>query len=292
MKQIEELPLTGERLLTSVINQNTIEHLHRYALAGEFVKNVTVLDIACGEGYGSMLLAKEASNVIGADISEEAVNHAKNKYRRDNLNFIQCSADDISLESNTVDLVVSFETIEHVSNQIAMLAEIKRVLKDEGVLIISSPDKLCNTDLEDYVNPYHIHELYEKEFKDLLKENFKNVKFLKQRVDLVSIIQDDNIKSDLNFYSGDYKIINRNNELTPTIWIAIASDGELSDFDIAPLFRSDLVTTEMINTINNADYYKDLLLSYENMRAFKIAKIIVKPMKLVKRFFVKTLSVF
>lgn len=282
---LEELQMTGERLLTSVINQNTIEHLHRYSIATEFSKNKSVLDIACGEGYGSMLLAKNSARVVGADISEEAVNHAKNKYIKENLGFIQCSAENIPIECNSIELVISFETIEHVDDHIKMLSEIKRILKEKGILIISSPDKICNTDLKEYENPYHIHELYEKEFKDLINKNFKYVKFLKQRVDLVSIIRDDSFETNLNFFTGDYNEVKQDNQITPSIWIAIASDDKLPDFNATPLFRSDAVTTEIIKTINKADYYKDLLKTYENLRAFKIAMLLIKPIKFVKRIF-------
>ncbi|MGB7416076.1 MAG: class I SAM-dependent methyltransferase, partial [Thermosynechococcaceae cyanobacterium] len=124
----------GERLETHIYNEVAVEHLHRYAITMELVKGKKVLDLASGEGYGSSLMAQVASHVTGVDISQEALDHARKKYLKSNLLFLQGSADNIPVESNTIDIVVSFETIEHHDKHEEMLLEIKRILKSDGLL--------------------------------------------------------------------------------------------------------------------------------------------------------------
>ena len=77
-----ELPFTGERMVTTIATESVIEHLHRYGLAIDLCDGRVVLDIASGEGYGSWLLARRSLRVYGVDISSEAVEHARTKYRR------------------------------------------------------------------------------------------------------------------------------------------------------------------------------------------------------------------
>src|SRR4051812_21778603 len=148
---------SGERLETFILDESTIEHLHRYALAKEYVKKKTVLDIACGEGYGSNLLAEEADLVHGVDIDEETIRRASAKYVRKNLSFKAGNACSIPFPDNHFDVVVSFETIEHVHDHYSMVTELKRVLKEDGILIISSPDRKNYSDANAYKNPFHVN---------------------------------------------------------------------------------------------------------------------------------------
>jgi len=110
---VDESNSTGERLLTGYFDRFTVEHLHRYALTRRLDHGKDVLDIASGEGYGSNLLASVANTVIGVDIDPMVVRHAKNKYSKNNLDFLTGSCSSIPLEPDSVDLVVSFETLEH-----------------------------------------------------------------------------------------------------------------------------------------------------------------------------------
>ena len=151
-----QLPWTGERYVPQITGQIQLEHVHRYLLAREYAKDKDVLDIACGEGFGSAILAKTARSVIGVDIAAEAVTHAAIRYRLDNVEFQQGSCAEIPLDNNSIDLVVCFETIEHHDEHKAMMAEIKRVLRPGGVLIISSPDKKEYSVLPNYRNPFHV----------------------------------------------------------------------------------------------------------------------------------------
>ncbi len=187
-KKGNKLEWSGERYLPQLSGDIQLEHYHRYLLASKFAAGKKVLDIACGEGYGSNLIADVAASVIGVDISRKTIKHAKTHYHKSNLKFMQGSCADIPLKKNSVDLVVSFETIEHHDQHEEMMREIKRVLKSDGILIISSPDKKEYSDIPNYTNQFHVKELYLSEFDNLIKRRFKNVSMLGQRVKFGSLI--------------------------------------------------------------------------------------------------------
>ena len=130
------------------------------------MKGKIVLDIASGEGYGSNLISYYAEKVYGVDISESAIENAKLKYTRSNIEFLKGSTSNIPMPNNSVDVILSFETIEHHDEHHQMMQEFKRVLKTDGVLILSSPDKLNYSDKTGHNNPYHIKELYKDELID------------------------------------------------------------------------------------------------------------------------------
>lgn len=204
---MKNLEFTGERMTTGLGSvHGVIEHLHRYAIAQKITKNKVVLDIASGEGYGSFLLSKNAAKVFGVDIDEGSINHAKVKYAASkNIEFSVGSTDAIPLEDSSVDVVISFETIEHHDKHNLMMKEVSRVLKTDGVLLISSPEKSIYSK-RDPNNPYHIRELTLNEFSDLLKRNFKNVKLFNQRFVIGSLIHliDQDCESKFNLFDGDY----------------------------------------------------------------------------------------
>lgn len=175
-----ELQPTGERLLKEFGGSIVCEHLHRYALAAEFAVGKDVLDIACGEGYGSMQLASLARSVVGVDIDPDTIAHACHHYRHPNLRFNVGSCVSIPLQSASVDIVISFETLEHFEEHRQFLAEVKRVLRPEGLLIISSPDKKTYSDRNGQKNPFHVKELYHEEFAQLLASFFANTLLGKQ----------------------------------------------------------------------------------------------------------------
>ena len=121
-------------------------------------KGQRVLDIASGEGYGSDLLAEVAEYVVGVDIAHEVVRHARVRYRRPNLAFAAGDCVAIPLASQSIDVVVSFETLEHHDRHADMMQEVKRVLRPGGLLIISSPDRHEYSEVPD-TRSYHAHEL-------------------------------------------------------------------------------------------------------------------------------------
>src|SRR5271168_5208728 len=127
---------TDERMVPESAGAPTFwEHVYRYAFATHFVAGKRVLDIACGEGYGAAALQKAgAARVIGVDVSESACRHACSKY---GLDARPGTAEKIPLPDSSVDVIVSFETIEHVPNPIGFLDECARILTPGGRLIIS-----------------------------------------------------------------------------------------------------------------------------------------------------------
>ncbi|WP_211460703.1 class I SAM-dependent methyltransferase [Collimonas silvisoli] len=180
--QAPELEWSGERFIPGMPGVIVLEHLHRYAVAQNYAGGLCVLDIASGEGYGTSILAAVAHSAIGVDISPDAVKHAQLTYQAPNLEYRNGSCAAIPVESASIDLVVSFETIEHHDQHEAMMREIKRVLKPDGLLLISSPNKLEYSDVPGYDNPYHVKELYLDEFQQLLNQHFTHTALYGQRV--------------------------------------------------------------------------------------------------------------
>lgn len=175
-----ELPRTGERMVPGVTGKILYEHLHRYAVACELVHGRRVLDLACGEGYGSNLLASHATQVTGVDNSAQAINHARRSYTRPNLTFVEGDCGEIPLANNSVDCVVSFETIQHIAHHERFLSEIKRVLEPSGWLLISSPDRIVYGMHRREANSFHKRELTHQDFVAVLKSQFRNCIFARQ----------------------------------------------------------------------------------------------------------------
>ena len=166
------LTFTGERFTPEVRGPIWYEHWHRYAFVAPVVRGLRVLDAACGEGYGSFLLAHTAGRVTGVDISTDAIAHARERYPRDNLEFIHGSVTELSLPDASVDAIVSFETVEHLSAQREMLAEFRRVLSPSGLLVISSPNRPVYNEGGAIENHFHVKELDRAELKALLDPKF------------------------------------------------------------------------------------------------------------------------
>ena len=226
---MDESRSTGERLMTGYFDRFSIEHLHRYAIAHELASGRDVLDIACGEGYGSNLLSGSAKSVVGVDIDQEIVRHAISKYRSANLEFRHGSADSIPLPDASVDVVVSFETLEHHDKHDEMYAEIKRVLRKDGVLIISTPDKYFFSDETGHRNEYHVKELYLSEFTELNQRYFKTTRFVSQKFILGSIVCDQTPQNELRFIEGNHQTLSSSSKIVAPIYqICIASDNEVS----------------------------------------------------------------
>lgn len=188
------LEWTGERYIPNADPAVTgveihYEHLHRYAFASHFVRGKDVLDLASGEGYGSYMLAQEARNVIGIDIDADAIQHAETRYSKANLKFLQGSICDVPLEGRDLfDVIVCFEALEHIAEHEQLLSEITRLLKDDGLLILSTPNKAIYSDEPGYTNPFHVRELDFDGFRRLLQNYFSSVVFFGQKVSTCSRI--------------------------------------------------------------------------------------------------------
>ena len=177
---LAELENRGERMVPEYTGGSTFwEHVYRYAFACRFVRAKRALDVACGEGYGAAALRSAgAASVIGVDVNEEICLHARKKYE---LDARVGSAEDIPVAGRTVDIVVSFETIEHVPDPFRFLDECVRVLAPGGTLVISTPKKNVYSWPGDVQNPHHCSEMTEDEFVRALRERFRSVRLYSQR---------------------------------------------------------------------------------------------------------------
>jgi len=247
------LEWTGERYLPFVDPKITgaeihYEHLHRYAFASQFVEGKDVLDLASGEGYGSCILSKNANRVVGVEIDQDAVAHARSKYIKHNLEFEQGSILEIPIEGRDVfDVIVCFEAIEHVGDHNKLLSEVKRLLKGDGLFIVSTPNKKVYSDDPGYKNPYHVNELYFDEFKYLLSTYFSNIYFLGQRVYAGSNIwpilpKDPSSFSEFVVGRNDQGMVFTEDEAKiPLYLIAVASNSTLSE---KHLIKSSFIDTK------------------------------------------------
>ena len=228
------MEFSGERFVPSLRGQIYYEHIHRYAIAARFCRGKRVLDIASGEGYGSALLARVAAHVTGIDIDQTSVQHAEQAYTATNLAFICGSCMDIPLADHSVDVIASFETIEHIDNPERMLDELRRVVVPGGTIVISSPNKRVYSDLPGYSNPFHIRELYFSELRDMLCSRFENVKIFGQRVSAASLVHPlvDTIESTSahSFYGADTGVGDGLPAIAdPVYFIAACSDAPLAE---------------------------------------------------------------
>lgn len=222
------LEFTGERYTPEISGAIALEHLHRYAMARELVAGKSVLDIACGEGYGSFMLADAAGSVVGVDIARDTVEHASRKYNKDNLQFKVGDCVDIPLPNASIDVVVSFETIEHLDRHDDMMKEIKRVLRPGGVVIISTPEINEYAAVTNGPNPHHVKELSEEQYRQLLGRWFANVAMYDQRVSLGSSIARQEGLSGFTSYSWcDGRLKSAAGLMRALYFVAVASDAEL-----------------------------------------------------------------
>lgn len=184
-----ELAFTGERYIPGVQGEIWIEHWHRYHFASRLAGGKRVLDVACGEGYGAALLAHVADSVTGADLSGEVIAHARAAYASmPHLCFIEAPCTRLPLPDASFDLVVSFETVEHIAEQDAFVDEIARLLAPGGVLLISCPNKREYSDRRQYANEFHVKELYRDELSRLLARRFAHTAWYGQRPGFFSLI--------------------------------------------------------------------------------------------------------
>ena len=169
------LEWTGERIIPKEGSWMFQRHLKAYQFSMDFCRNKVILDAGCGEGYGSNLLAEVATKVIGVDISQEAIRHAREKYSRENLHYYVMDAVNMDFADNTFDVIISFQVIEHLNNPLKFLKEIKRILKKGGWAIISTPNKSLHKGKS--IGKYHVKEYRYHEFMDLLNSYFDKVEY-------------------------------------------------------------------------------------------------------------------
>jgi SAM-dependent methyltransferase len=178
---VPPLELTGERTLPDVPAENYWfqRHLAVYEWIATRVAGLRVLDMACGEGYGSAALAATAQNVVGVDANPEAHEHARLRYRGPNLRFERGMVQNFG-QANQYDAVVFLQTIEHVPEPEAVLAHFRRLLVPGGVAYISTPNvlTLAPPGQPKSDNPWHIREYRAGEFEQLCHSAFADVDVL------------------------------------------------------------------------------------------------------------------
>jgi len=159
-------PAKGERQVAATLDGIRPDHVARYRFAAGFVcPTASVLDIACGVGYGSRILAdtQATATVLGVDLSTAAIDYAHRHYCAPNLEYAVGDALKIELPSNHFDLVVSFETIEHLAEAEAFLQRLKRFMKESAILVCSTPNEEISPFKADrypfHVRHYRMHEL-------------------------------------------------------------------------------------------------------------------------------------
>ena len=175
------MEFTGERIVPGKVEPDLYnEHLVCYLFSLQFAGGRRVLDLGCGSGYGAKLIAEEASEVVAADLSPEAIHYARENFSAAHLHYLLTDATLLSLASNSFDVVLCFEVIEHLTRQECLLEEIHRILKSNGILIVSTPNRLFYTEERKLVNPYHTREFSFGEFRDLLEKYFAKVEVVYQ----------------------------------------------------------------------------------------------------------------
>lgn len=174
---------TGERCVPWTNEaQGICEHIHRYRFAAALAIGRRALDLGSGEGYGAAMLAGTADSVVGVDVDAAAIEHSRHTYRLPNLTFEEHSVLDLhDFDSGSFSLIVCLEVIEHVQRQDELLAVIRRLLSDDGLLVVSSPDReLYNSTLPE-PNPFHVRELDRDAFVGLLSRDFPHLALWGQR---------------------------------------------------------------------------------------------------------------
>ncbi len=174
---------TGERVIPGKVDVDLWnEHISRYLFAARLCRFKKVIDLGCGSGYGSAELARKAEQVMGVDVSEEAVREARERYALPNLQFEVASVDRLPFADGSFQLGVCFEVIEHLENYRDLLAEARRVLAPGGQLVISTPNLefYAESRKKDGPNPFHVHEFRYHEFREVLSEFFDHQTFFVQ----------------------------------------------------------------------------------------------------------------
>jgi 2-polyprenyl-3-methyl-5-hydroxy-6-metoxy-1,4-benzoquinol methylase len=228
------LEYTGERHIAGQVGVEmlpfaNLEHMIRYAFVAPFIQGKRVLDISCGSGYGTQYLAIQgASEVVGVDIDKESIEFAQKFHQHPVVSYIQSDAHHVKeLADASFDVIISFETIEHVEKPRDFLFELRRLLKSDGQAFISCPNDYR---VSPWISEFHIHKFRFSEFRDLIVSIFGEAAFLGQHHTLATCL------------------------FKPTITSEKASQFEAyKDSSISPKF--DQYYVEHISGIENADGY-------------------------------------
>lgn len=168
-----------ERLANDPTSELWGEHRSRYRFASHFVAGQTVLDVACGSGFGLEMLRAAGARPIGIDYARETLTSIR--VDRPDAQLVHADATRLPLETASIDQIVSFETIEHVPNAAALIRELRRVLKPGGHLVLSTPNRAFGPVERHTANRFHVREFTADELRSLLCECFNSVRLYGQR---------------------------------------------------------------------------------------------------------------
>lgn len=279
-----DLAWTGERFLPGIEGDIALEHFHRYALAKTLAPSKRVLDVACGEGYGAALLAEVASSVIGVDIDPPTIAHASATYRRSNLRFQQGACTHLDLPDSSIELATCFETLEHHSEHDAMMAELRRVLVPDGILIVSTPDRRHYSDELNYVNPFHIRELYAEEFVQLVRQHFQHALFFGQRIAYGSLLAPiGNVGEFISFSRKQGEILVQSGLAAPLYILAVASAKPIPSVPSSLLDETRAHAIQVNQLRQDLQVTRDLLASIHASAYWRIAEPVRWLRKVLRR---------
>lgn len=188
---------TGERILLDKESALMIaRHMRAYRFAKEYIYSRRILDIGCGEGYGTHYLAEFAKDIMGIDYDLAVIDYAKSKYQRINLKYAAIDIKDLNNINDKFDVICCFQVIEHILDPVGFLSNVNNLLEDGSIFLCSTPNKLDASPGSDIpLNQFHVREYLYKDFKELLSTVFKGVEiFGLQR------------SNELNFYRRIKKI--------------------------------------------------------------------------------------
>jgi 2-polyprenyl-3-methyl-5-hydroxy-6-metoxy-1,4-benzoquinol methylase len=228
------LEYTGERHIAGQVGVEmlpfaNLEHMIRYAFVAPFIQGKRVLDISCGSGYGTQYLALQgATQVVGVDIDRESIEFAQKFHQHPAISYIQSDAHHVQeLADASFDVVISFETVEHVQRPRDFLFELRRLLKPDGQAFISCPNDYR---VSPWISEFHLHKFRFSEFRDLMVSIFGEAVFLGQHHTLATCLFKPTVTSEKSSQFEAYK-----------------------DSSISPKF--DKYYVEHISGIENADGY-------------------------------------
>jgi 2-polyprenyl-3-methyl-5-hydroxy-6-metoxy-1,4-benzoquinol methylase len=231
---VPPLALTGERTLPDVPAENYWfrRHLAVYEWIAARVAGLRVLDMACGEGYGSDLLARFAAEVVGIDANPEAFEHARLRYRRANLSFVRELVEAYALPA---DCVVFLQTIEHVQDARSLLEHFRTLVGAGGVVFISTPNvlTLAPAGAARSDNPWHVHEYRAAEFARLCQGAFSGV-------ELHGVFHARKLRLHEVALRGGWDSVHRRLRLTRPFYDRFTPAIAASDFRLRPAASADL----------------------------------------------------
>ena len=210
--------IRGERLHIGKDKKHSfvLEHIQRYRFAAKWANKRTVLDLGCGEGYGTKILKRAgASKIIGVDINKEVIKQAKKNYSSKSVFFQEGDAQGLEFKDKSFDLVISLELIEHLQNYKKYLKEVKRVLKTKGVFILSTPNK---DNYRGESSPFHVKEFSLEELRETLTGLFQKVEIFGQQITNPQIADSE------RYFFNLYQRLTFGRSLTKKLFLLIPSE--------------------------------------------------------------------